>query len=217
MFTKLTAKQRDSLTEPYCLYVGGLDLIFVRLLKSASSSLVDCLADHMPGIPAPTGKFMDRYSGVLCTHAAVAKSKLPRIAVVRNPFSRLVSLWAMVRDGTANKDHKKYIGKTFAQFLDIALRDSEDDAHVRPYTQLLIYNGRSLANEIYRFEQIAAFWPIRPGMRELQHFRKTDHTDYKTYYNKRQRARVARYYAADLVLLGYGFDRYYSRMPILDL
>jgi hypothetical protein len=153
-----------------------------------------------------------------------------KFCFVRNPWDRLVSCFfnkihtdtslnnKWFRNGVANNFWKYgalfYGGMSFEKYIETVLNipDEDSDIHIRSQHYFFCdKDGVILADFLGRFENIDEdfFYVCRKiGIKqeiELPHLLKTQHKDYKAYYNRRTREMVSRRYEKDIKLLNYKF------------
>jgi hypothetical protein len=143
-------------------------------------------------------------------------------AFVRNPFDRIVSCY---RDKIVRNDHDQYFyysnyffdlpaNMNFAEFVQrlSAIPDRLADRHFKSQASSLYENGKPLANQIGRFENLREDWRklalqynFDP---ELAHCNDSKTkagvlSDFRAYYDERLVELVYRRYKHDVELLGY--------------
>jgi hypothetical protein len=138
---------------------------------------------------------------------------------VRNPWDRLVSLWADKCGKNANVDLARWgieRGMPFDAFVDrvCLFRDEASQIHFQSQTFLLMHRGRLLPSYIGRFETLKRDWHhVKRSLRinqssrnhELPHLLASTHKPYRDYYTRELAVKVASRYADDAVMLGYKF------------
>lgn len=143
-----------------------------------------------------------------------------KLAFVRNPFDRLVSSYAFLKDGGMNADDARFAERkvipfeSFEHFLTEGFaRDAETRAwvHFRPQTEFICdAAGRNLMDFTGRFERIAEDYAViaaRLGApADLPLLNRSTRGDYRALYSPTTRQIARRHFAADLALLGYEFD-----------
>lgn len=132
-----------------------------------------------------------------------------RFTFVRNPFDRLVSLYAWQ---TAKQ--MSQFPTDFNEFIDYVANDFEDNTHHRP--QCSFFSEHQEFDFVGRFENYAADTKRIYEMMEIEplktnkgepHFAKRTkrEAEYRTYYNEQTRKKVENLYAEDLERFGYEF------------
>lgn len=143
---------------------------------------------------------------------------------VRNPWSRLVSWWAMVErfaelaeqgveSARARFDRNAFLrtSRGYADFETFVLRGPDELERLRtPQLAYLTAQGRgvdflgrteSLQRDLETvFEHLGLDFPV-----ELPHRNQSPHAHYTTYYSDASRQRVAELFAADIDAFGYEF------------
>ena len=145
-----------------------------------------------------------------------------KIAFVRNPWARLVSCW---QNKTIDNLHRTwpnygfYQGMKFSAFarMVVEIPHHESDKHWRSMAyDLTDNNGNCLADYVAKCESLAYDWDVARGIiagrRGLQlpavpHRNKSEHRHYSTYYTDELAALVGDYYAQDINLFDYEFER----------
>ena len=131
-----------------------------------------------------------------------------KFAFVRNPFDRFVSYCAfMARDGEAFAQRPRDVMRFF-------IRDNPQLDHLlfRPQHEMLVdADGTPRMDFVGRSERSQADYDAicaRVGIATapLGQINATQHRHYAEYYDDELRGHVARFYARDLELFGYGFD-----------
>jgi hypothetical protein len=129
-----------------------------------------------------------------------------KFAFVRNPWDRWVSLYHFMREHPTHHRHKQALRLTFDEFLEILA-----PKHKRRQTRFLTDGqGKLIVDYVGRFEtlqadfaRISSLLNVAPS---LAHIHKTNHRDYRSYYNSRTIDLVAQISRDDIELFGYDFD-----------
>ena len=145
-----------------------------------------------------------------------------KIAFVRNPWARLVSCW---QDKTIRSYYRTWPnygispGESFEAFVRTVIKvpAPSSDKHWRSMAYDLTDNrGNCIPEYVAKCETLAYDWDVARGIiagrRGLQlpavpHMNKTDHKHYSTYYDDELAELVGEYYAQDIKLFDYGFER----------
>lgn len=146
---------------------------------------------------------------------------------VRNPWDRLYSAYTFLSRGGWDDKDKAWAAEHLAPYRDFA--DFVRRGLERPEVQAFMHfipqhefvcdrRGRVLVKHVGYFETIADdFRAIcrRIGVdAELAHTNRSTEADYRGAYDDETRAIVARVYARDIAIFGYGFDGIVSRVPL---
>lgn len=192
------------------------NLCFAFIPKVANTSMKIAFANllNMKGFDSTTGVGIhSHFVGV--SPDEIAKLDCEKIMFVRNPFDRLVSAWqSKLIDKQHHAGFQRYGFEHNMSFKDFAERvceipDSESDHHFRSQTYEMYSKGVPLDIEVGYFESLEDDWEVVqdliPGIANLQHYQKSNHWDYKRYYDNDLINKVARRYLQDLEELGYVF------------
>jgi len=190
-------------------------VVFVHVPKAAGTSLSDALYGRI------IGHFGIQDVLDYCPKDVLA---LPRFAVVRNPWDRLVSAWAFARAGSGAGDGvkarirnaRRYSAPVFATFdtfltdwlanqdlnrLDPVFRPQAAYARAADGTMPFDHIGR-----VERLPETIAWLSERLGRElPLRRVNASNHKDFRTYYTPATKAVVARLYADDVEAFGYDF------------
>lgn len=190
-------------------------VVFVHVPKAAGTSLSDAIYGRIIG-HFGIQDVLDR-----CPADVLA---LPRFAVVRNPWDRLVSAWAFARAGSGAGDGVKarirnarqYRAPVFATFdsfivewlahqdlnrLDPVFRPQTAYARAADGTMPFDHIGR-----VERLSETMAWLSERLGRNlELRRVNASDHKDYRSYYSDATKRLVTQLYAEDVEAFGYTF------------
>ena len=138
---------------------------------------------------------------------------------VRNPWDRIVSLWADKCGEKANVDLTRWgiqPGMPFDAFVDriCVFPDESSQIHFQSQTFLLMHRGYLLPSYIGRFETFKRDWyHVKRSLRidqagrsqDLPHLIASEHKPYHDYYTQQLAAKIAARYSSDIALLGYKF------------
>lgn len=135
------------------------------------------------------------------------------VAVVRNPWDRLVSLYHRPDPhlvAVAREQGVALTGLDFAGFVErcLAIRH----AHTRPQADYVAIDGRVAVDRLCRYETlatdfaaVAARLGIAPTLPVAHAGRTRQHADYRDFYGDALRDAVGRAYEEDRALFGYRF------------
>lgn len=180
-------------------------ILFIHIFKTGGKSVEALLRQHFP--LKHGGKY---HSSV---HAFRKRWRQHfddyySFAFVRNPWDRLVSAWAYQQRRHPRRARQF---KTFADFVIYHIRGTNH--LLLPQADLLCdTTGKLLVTQIYRFESFATecqrlLADIGVPTSKIPHRNASKHAHYSTYYTRRLRKMVARYYARDIAIFGYTFER----------
>ncbi len=197
----------------------------IHVPRTAGTSLTSAIYGHFLGHFSITS---------LLAVAPIAVLALPRFAIVRNPWDRLVSAWSFARQGYGNgeatdtgpspssrdlvriRHPELYRGPDFATFDSFVLewfahRDVRRlDGVFKPQTDyVLAADGSMPFNHLGRIEKLdeTIGWLSSQLGRTiaLPRFNSSDRDEYRQYYTAQTRDLVARIYARDIAAFGYTF------------
>lgn len=140
-----------------------------------------------------------------------------KVAVVRNPFDRLVSEYFYKRVGDTRLINVKK--KSFEDFIyelqniDLSKYTQRESSHFKPQNEFIFenYSGATisirLVDKIFRYEN---FKDVKHFIKELTGqdtpwLNRTKHNHYRSYYNLKTREIVGNIYKKDLELFDYRF------------
>ncbi len=154
-----------------------------------------------------------------------------KFCFVRNPWDRILSCYLnkIGKDPNVNNEwfrngvHREFVrmygddifrgGMSFEEFVNAIgkISDSQANEHFRSqYISLTDSNGNLIPDFIGKFENLEQDFEkicekINVGPIKLPHLMKTDHRDYKNYYNMRTKEIVAKRFKEDIELFSYKF------------
>lgn len=137
---------------------------------------------------------------------------LYKFAVVRNPWSRLVSSYHFKQQRKGHESTKRKVKKMgFSEFLRFAHK-----THLKTplaYSQkrrILLINGEIGTDMILRFEQLNQDWEELSGKigltADLPTANKSKHLDFREFYSDDDAEFVAQHWQDDIEAFGYRFD-----------
>ena len=136
-------------------------------------------------------------------------------AIVRNPWDRIVSVYARLIAGGAGVLAEQ-LGVTdpsslsFGAFLELA--EGCSHSHLVPQADFVVGEDGAVAVDLVgRFEELSAsFEEVRQRLGRpelaLPHVNRSSHRHYSSYYDAATRERVGRMYARDIEAFGYVFE-----------
>ena len=182
-------------------------LIFVHVPKCAGTTInIAILRAINGGKPSPEFRLIGQGSHPFAkvVRELVGKKSWAncwKFGVVRNPWERMVSLYAFLRERELIESDV-----TFRSWL---LDGSNAHKKAVPQSYWLCDDGRQIVNTVFRFERLDSVrsalsahlgQPIRLGR-----YRKTAHGDYRGYYDGDMEAWVGEVHAEDIERFGYEF------------
>ena len=192
--------------------------IFLWLPKTAGLSVYDALKPHGIKRRLDLGTFSPEIAAI-ATYGHVSLSALASanllpsphwiFTIVRNPYSRAVSLWAYLqRKGRLGPrmDFREFCLLLRDRTVEpIGLYNKRGLSQCRPQADWLRgvyvdYYGRFESLQ-FDFDKICGKLSIEPAT--LTHRNLGDHSDYRTYYDAETQGIVRDYYAEDFELLAY--------------
>jgi Sulfotransferase family len=208
-------------------------LLFIHIQKTGGSTVAQLLRSRIPDM---------RWYGGTHEHALRARAVLGReydsfyrFAFVRNPWDRLVSWYAMIRQmGPALPPEKlnrlwRYVLERSSSFEEFILRctDTIDDVDGRKsflHNQLDYISdkrGRLMVDWVGRYERFDT--DLRglldrigfPDV-EIPHTNRSRHRHYSSYYTPLTRDLVAERYARDIQAFGYAFETAEDRPAVAE-
>ena len=198
--------------------------IFVHIPKCGGSSIEAVLWPGSRTVAELWMGFVDEFhnrhqtGGLQHLHAAQIRAEVGKqrfdaylkFAFVRNPFDRIVSQFASMRE---RPDLRAFVGMeedaSFSRYLDLI----EQRTHVQWEPQTVFLDdddGTELVDFIGRYENFEAdakhvFARLGVDVGAIPHVMRGERGRYREYYDERTRAAVARLYASDLERFGYRF------------
>lgn len=198
-----------------CAVFAQAGVVFIHVPRTAGTSIVHAIY----------GRFIGHFG--LDDLLAVAPAEvvaLPRFAIARNPWDRLVSAWALAAGGSRQaasaevRVHRpgQYAVPAFTSFerfveewLPARDLDKRDGIFRPQHHYLTDAAGRIDLTHCGRMENLAATeqWLADTLGRPIALERRNTsvRAAYRDYYTPRLRDMVAQFYAADIALLGYDF------------
>jgi hypothetical protein len=155
------------------------------------------------------------YGWKLMTVPQAAESSLFRFAFVRNPWDRLVSVWANKVHALAGKqEHTNRFPPevrpdwSFDRFARWVVEQEVPEAHCRPQSRHVVYEGRLIVDFLGRFERLTEDWEVvraRFGLAPLPSRNRSDHRPFRELYTPDLVKVVGDYYAEDVERFRYTF------------
>jgi len=204
------------------IHCPDIPLTFVHIPKTAGSAVSDWLKTHSPhtrheppleriGSVAQNGKrhslFREKHNTFDEIRPHFERSGLDMgtvVVVVRNPWDRLVSMWAYLSDRSLSLGSDRSDSVRFKSFRDFIL-DGEWDKATRPQTDFFTQSETIML----RFESLATDFRSIQSLcncnEPLTIKNKSEHEHYSSYYDDETRDFVANKCAADINLLDYSY------------
>ena len=195
-------------------------LTFLRIPKNASTSLYEFfgLANTVRNeyLNANNSKYLNVFEPSHCTLKEAEELlgdhvvKLPILAVIRNPYDRMVSMFFFAKKHNLGQLYDISL-ESFDSFVSGFYRESKnpDFFHAKTQCDYIAGNGKitvckfeNLKNDIYEFigDNNLFF-----NADELMKLNSTDHNDYKSYYTDQSKETVRNMWQDDLTRFSYSF------------
>lgn len=187
----------------------GSKVVFFLVAKAANTSIKIALAEYL-GLS--TNNIHRQHERISACDAVNLKDFL-KIAVVRNPWDRVVSVYYQKIIGNgASSLHKLgfHPSMTFKEFVKkVCGAPGVTEAHIRPQTMQMFCGDRFVPDFIIRMENLKRGWryvqKIIPGIPDLEVCNRCEHPPYRECYTEETRRLVEDFYANDIEILGYEF------------
>ena len=213
--------------EPFPLLISDTNrFIFVHIRKAAGTSMVQALQPY--ALPKPKSlsarlksrarleRDYQKYRFRQHDDIQTVQSRMPaarfadyfKFAFVRNPWDRLVSEYEFILKREDHGRHKRV--KSLASFTDfIKMQISRRDAY--QFHMLTDTNGQLLVDFAGRFESLDIDWEIASDLagisyKPLAHTNKTQHRDYRQYYDAKSIELVKKHWDDEIKLFGYSSE-----------
>jgi len=198
-------------SSPKAILINELQLIYLPIPKVANRSIKEVLADKTE----KSGKLSaHKYDWDYISLKKTFESSYYSFAFVRNPLDRLVSCYmqkSSKRKLTMNfwkYGNAIWEGMSFEDFANFVCDtpDSLADRHFKSQHHFLYQNNRLNVDFLGKFENLVNDWEqvaSRFELRQLNHSNKSEHKDWKHYYNKKLANKVANRYQKDIALFEY--------------
>jgi hypothetical protein len=194
----------------YAGYPNRYACVFIHIPKTAGSSVARALfgvasrhvvaADYIAANPGKFARFF-------------------KFAFVRNPWDRLVSTYAFLRDGGMNELDRDWAAEHVTPYADfgdfvrrgLALPEVQAWVHFRPQTDFICdADGRMLMDFLGRYERLNEdFAAVAKKLHRdvaLPMTNVSRRSRYADYYTPETRDLVAQLYSRDIERLGYSFE-----------
>jgi len=190
----------------------GRGLVYLSTPKAACTSIKAALQRRWR---EDTGMQNER-PPVIQRQLAIEMTNMFRFSFVRNPWDRLVALWAnKIENQRAQRaESSDFTGLatslSFAQFVRRCLAGPPHcgNQHVVPYSTILYWQGQCVADFVGRFERLQEDWAkldARFRLGPLPALNASRRRPYREMYDSHLRDLVGRFYARDIELFGYTF------------
>ena len=191
------------------------NFIFIHIPKNAGTSIIQHFKlKHGHFLPAQSRKLIDS-----------RHDKRPKvIAVVRNPWDRLVSCYEYFRMDKSywhSNDKSTRYGKhplhdrvkkmNFVEFVDFVYQNRTTlgklGTELRPQRYWISYQKSIMTTELVRYESLESdLSRVLKTQVQIPKLNPSRRRDYRTYYNQDLVKKVAEIYASDIALTGYKFS-----------
>lgn len=185
--------------------------IFVHIPKTGGISVSEALWGHMGGVH----KTMEEYRRIFGRDTL---NEYFSFTFVRNPWARLVSAWSYLKAGGQHARDKAWAEKYLTPFPDFKSFVSDglnengvlNGIHFRPQTDFITLDGKIAVDFIGRQENLKTdFNTVRERIglhhAELPHRNRSDHKNYREYYDDQTAERVEKIYQQDIVAFNYTY------------
>lgn len=169
---------------------------------------------------------------LLHAKARDARKELPKdifdgfykFAFVRNPWDLQVSMYHFILREPASSTHAQVkAAGSFEGFLDwVSQTPAPYPKGISKLQRDMITDsqGNLLVDFVGRYESLASDFEklrLQLGIQaRLPHMNRSQHRDYRSYYNERTLALVADLFRADIEMFGYGFDQVVSQEQLAN-
>jgi len=191
--------------------------IFIHIPKCAGVSITNLLYGNLAGGHTT----FDDYSLIFSPREIKHYFKF---TVVRNPWDRVVSAYHFLAKGGMNDDDKQWAEENISDYKDfksfvkgwLSAENILKYHHFRPQHSYFTALHEKLEVDYIAFlENLHNDFEVIREMVDssaiLEQKNKSNHNDYKDYYDEETKMIVANVYAKDISLLGYNFDN--SSLP----
>jgi hypothetical protein len=193
------------------LTAGGLS--YIRIPKSGSTSAgMMMLKKKYPALEQAITEQQINFLADVNLETAIHDSNI-FFAVVRNPFSRLVSVYRDFIEQAPGSVYRDYLfgilpaGLSFAEFVKRigCIPQRLLDPHIRPQHRFLsYYEENKIEVRVFNLEETEKLNDfLKPYAMHLPHLNKGASYDYRSYYNSQILEAVRTLYARDIDRFGY--------------
>lgn len=190
----------------------SLKLAFIHVNKTGGSSISTALRpwEHLPVLAGDhdNAKTVAR----LLTHAGYNYDHFWSFAFVRNPWDRMVSSFNY-RQQKLDKENSQSVpeGIEFGDWMRKTVAPNIGNMEWRDQSLMLEDDDRNIiVDAVYRFEDLTEAWGnicSRLGLSlYLPHTNKTNHKDFRDYYDDETAAIVAKRFSRDIEMFGYSLE-----------
>ena len=197
-------------------------ILYIRMPKCGSSSIVDYVSSHFKNIEITGGanegywhssnKGYINFNSNRPIYKSLDLNKFDfSFSSIRNPWARVVSAY---HKGGWNGESQRAEYPTFISCVNAIREDSiscpASKWHVTPLCRHLVRDGELIVNHLIRIENIQEDFDkicdkIGIPHQQLPHKNKSKHKHYTEYYDDETRQIVAEKYARDIEYFGYEF------------
>ena len=187
-------------------------LLFVHIPRCAGKSIIVALKEKYPDTKRIRGVW--EHARLKEVHSIIRLKDYMKVAVVRNPWERMVSLYCFLSQQKAYfddrkgkvRDSKKLKRIGFSDWLiDFGKKSHNIRVSDTAQTSWISSHGKIIADEVIRFENLTEGCRQILGLDNLPIYHKTDHTEYVKYYNKASKMYVNRVFSNDIHTFNYKF------------
>ncbi|MCP4651210.1 MAG: sulfotransferase family protein [PVC group bacterium] len=184
--------------------------LFVHIPRCAGKSIVVMMKSHYKDVRLVNKSWT--HSRLKDVRKNIDLSKYEKIAVVRNPWERMVSLYCFLRQRKAwfdTRKGKKVLNKNMPEFTDWLINYGKKSHNIKtsdtPQFDWVSLNGKVAVDHLIRYEKLEKGVKKAFGFCDLAESHTTYHSHWKTYYNEKSDKYIRRIFKKDIEVFGYEF------------
>jgi len=193
------------------IHLEEYDIAFFLVAKCASSSIKAAIK-QLYGEPSGPDDILTGFNNITACEARDRDVK-HRIAIVRNPWDRIVSAYyqKILSSGKSSLVNQKgiYKGMPFDEFVSAVYKlPITRENHIRNQTMYMFCESDFVPNWVIRLEDLEEEWRIIQAiapLTDLGYRNQTEHPHYRDLYTDETRALIGKRYQRDIAILGYEF------------